>query len=100
MNEHENNHLLLQLSRLEKEGYTDQLKFSEGKIEDIENKVSYTAEQVIGMDEYRFEGMSNPDDQSILFAIEFADGRKGTLVAAYGPLGDADLFAFMNKIHS
>lgn len=34
---------------------------------------------------YRFEGMTNPDDSSVLYVIESKDGnRKGTLVSAYG----------------
>jgi hypothetical protein len=33
---------------------------------------------------YRFEGMSNTDDNSILFAISSKDGAKGVLVDAYG----------------
>jgi hypothetical protein len=37
------------------------------------------------VDEYhRFEGMSNTDDNSIVFAISSTDGVKGTLVDAYG----------------
>ena len=35
---------------------------------------------------YRFEGMTNPDDNSVLFAITSNDGLKGTLVDAYGVL--------------
>jgi hypothetical protein len=33
---------------------------------------------------YRFEGMSNPDDNSIIFAISSKTGVKGTLIDAYG----------------
>lgn len=33
---------------------------------------------------YRFEGMSNPDDNSVVYGIEAADGSKGVLVDAYG----------------
>jgi hypothetical protein len=33
---------------------------------------------------YRFEGMSNPDDSSIVFAISSKGGLKGVLVDAYG----------------
>ena len=41
------------------------------------------------VDEYhRFEGMSNPDDNSIVFAISSKDGVKGTLVDAYGMYAD------------
>jgi hypothetical protein len=33
---------------------------------------------------HRFEGMSNTDDNSIVYAISSKDGVKGTLVDAYG----------------
>ena len=33
---------------------------------------------------YRFEGDSNPDDNSIVYAISSTTGVKGTLVDAYG----------------
>lgn len=33
---------------------------------------------------HRFEGMTNPDDSSILMALQSTDGVKGLLVDAYG----------------
>lgn len=33
---------------------------------------------------HRFEGMNNPDDSSILFAIRSSTGVKGMLIDAYG----------------
>ncbi|MEN7547134.1 phosphoribosylpyrophosphate synthetase [Rapidithrix thailandica] len=33
---------------------------------------------------YRFEGMSNPDDNSVLYAITSKEGYKGVLVDAFG----------------
>jgi len=38
---------------------------------------------------YRFEGMTNPSDMSILYAIESCDGLKGTLLSSYGVYADA-----------
>jgi len=35
---------------------------------------------------------------SLLFAIEFKDGSKGTISAAYGPKGDVDLYNFMGRV--
>ena len=41
------------------------------------------------VDIFRFEGMSNPSDTSILYAIESSSGLKGTLVSSYGVYADA-----------
>ena len=38
---------------------------------------------------YRFEGMTDPSDMSILYAIESSDGLKGTMVSSYGVYADA-----------
>jgi hypothetical protein len=38
---------------------------------------------------YRFEGATNPDDSSILFAIRSGTGVKGILIDAYGAYADS-----------
>lgn len=38
---------------------------------------------------YRFEGETDPDDETVLYAIEAKNGSKGTLVDAYGTYADA-----------
>ena len=38
---------------------------------------------------YRFEGMSSPDDNSVIYAIESKDGEKGVLVDSYGMYAEA-----------
>jgi hypothetical protein len=38
---------------------------------------------------YRFEGITNPDDSSILFAIQSSNGVKGVLVDAYGAYSES-----------
>jgi hypothetical protein len=38
---------------------------------------------------FRFEGMNDPDDSSILFAIRSTAGVKGLLVDAYGAYADS-----------
>lgn len=86
------------LDKLESEGYTDQYKVQNGKLTDLTNKKNYKAKDVKAVNFYRFEGLSNPDDTSILYAIETSDGRKGTLIDAYGFYSDDETGAFMNQI--
>ncbi|HLL94084.1 MAG TPA: hypothetical protein VK404_03840 [Spirosoma sp.] len=38
---------------------------------------------------YRFEGMTDPDDSTVLYTIEAKNGQRGTLVDAYGPYSEA-----------
>ena len=38
---------------------------------------------------HRFEGATNPDDSSVLFAIRSRSGVKGILVDAYGAYADS-----------
>jgi hypothetical protein len=38
---------------------------------------------------HRFEGMTNPDDSSVLYAIQSPSGIKGILVDAYGVYAEA-----------
>lgn len=86
------------LDKLESEGFTDQYRVEKGKLCDLTNNKKYKAKEVKAVNFYRFEGISNPDDMSILYAIETSDGRKGTLVDAYGAYSDDETGAFMNQI--
>ena len=47
---------------------------------------------------YRFEGESDPADNSILYAIETDDGKRGVLSDAYGSYSDSKVTKFMNEV--
>ncbi len=48
---------------------------------------------------FRFEGKSNPADNSILYAISKKDlTRKSLLVNAYGVYSDSEIGNFINKV--
>ena len=49
---------------------------------------------------FRFEGMTDLDDMSILYIIESEDGEKGLLLDAYGPYSDERLGSFLKKANS
>jgi hypothetical protein len=86
------------LNKLEAEGYTDQYKVEKGKLNDLTNNKKYKAHDVKAVNFFRFEGITNPEDMSILYAIETSDGRKGTLIDAYGLYADDDTSAFMQEV--
>ena len=47
---------------------------------------------------YRFEGDSNPDDSSVVYAITSATGVKGTLIDAYGAYSEKLDFKMAEKL--
>ncbi len=47
---------------------------------------------------YRFEGMTNPDDSSVLYAIASKAGVKGLLVDAYGVYAESVSQAMLDKL--
>jgi hypothetical protein len=65
-------------------GYNEDLAFCDSGLENKRRSCIYPAQELEVVAFYRFEGDSNPDDNSILYAIETADGHKGLLVDAYG----------------
>lgn len=76
------------LADLKARGYDRDFNLRETCIECTNSKRQLSPADFEITEVYRFEGMTNPSDQSILYAIESHDGMKGTLVNAYGP--DAD----------
>ena len=88
------------LNKLMSEGYNIDFKVTEkgGKLTALQTEKNYHPEQIQVVDFYRFEGASDPADNSILYAIETNDGVKGTLVDAFGPYGDRKVEAFMKAV--
>ena len=72
------------LNGLRKQGYAEDFNLSSECIECPTLKLKLRPEQFQIDKFYRFEGMSNPDDNSIVYAISSRDGVKGVLVDGYG----------------
>lgn len=86
------------MAELEKKGYTTQFKFEGKSLKDRTSEKNYQPQELTITEEYRFEGESNPDDMSILYAIETRDGTKGMVVDAFGTYSDEDLGNFMKRV--
>lgn len=86
--------------KLEKDGFTEQFRVEKGRLYSIETEKKYKPAEVKVVNFYRFEGISDPEDMSILYAIETTDGAKGTLTDAYGTYSDDDTGAFLKEVET
>jgi hypothetical protein len=90
------------LDDLKARGYTNDFNIADNCLECKPLSLVLHPNDFEVVEVHRFEGMTDPDDQSILFAIEAKVGFKGTLVNGYGlysdPVSDA-LMAKLNIVH-
>ena len=84
--------------RLNREGYTADFKVTNGRLCVMGTSKEYAPEEVQITDFYRFEGESDPDDMSILYALETHDGVRGTISHSYGTYADTNIDAFMKQV--
>lgn len=63
-------------------------------------KTYYESNEIAVVNFYRFEGESDPGDNSILYIIETMDGAKGTLLDAYGAENSGVVTQFMASVSS
>ncbi|MCB2380529.1 hypothetical protein LGH70_23245 [Hymenobacter sp. BT635] len=86
--------------KLDADGFTEDFTVKDGRLCSFRSdiKKSYGPEEVTIVDFYRFEGESDPDDMSILYAIECNDGVRGTISSAYGTYADSDSLEFLTKV--
>lgn len=70
------------------EGYTFDFNLSSSTLQCRKLNKRFDSSEFTVDSFYRFEGDSNPDDSSILYAISTEYGLKGLLVDAYGAYSD------------
>lgn len=78
-------------------GYTENFMIEKKGLTTDKEKF-YQPEEVKICNFYRFEGYSDPMDNSILYLIELPDGKKGTLTDAYGSYSDATVSNFVHDV--
>lgn len=88
------------LEKMVANGYTDDFKAVENGLQSLKNDKVYLPEEVTVDNFYRFEGNSDPDDMSILYAITTNDGTKGTLIDAYGTYASPEVNEFMLAVEN
>jgi L-asparaginase/Glu-tRNA(Gln) amidotransferase subunit D len=86
------------------QGYTENYKLKSDCVENSDRKTTVSPDNFTIDAVYRFEGMSNPADNMIMYAITCSEGNKGVVVEAYGAdsviLNDNMRKAFQEEIDS
>jgi hypothetical protein len=86
------------LAKMIADGFTEDFKAEDDGLRALRTDKIYQPAEVKVVNFFRFEGVSNPDDMSILYVIETNDGVKGTLVDAYGTYASPEVNQFILEV--
>ncbi|MDP1727303.1 MAG: hypothetical protein Q8M15_11010 [Bacteroidota bacterium] len=87
------------MNKLQAEGFIINFMVENGKLHVVDSNKCYRPWQVKIVNFYRFEGASDPSDNSILYAIETIDGLKGVIADAYGVYADSGISRFIKEVN-
>src|SRR5213593_1700193 len=75
---------LTALDDLARRGFSDGFRVVDGNLRVLTTGKLLRPEDLVIREVYRFEGISDPDDMAIVYAIESTAGIRGTLIDAFG----------------
>lgn len=87
------------LEKIHAKGYTDQFSTNGKTLLCLQNNRHYEPRDISVVNFYRFEGISDPDDMSIIYVIQTKDGHRGTLLDAYGVYADDAVSKLIKDVH-
>lgn len=79
-------------------GFVEHFGVRDGSLRSFNSGRRFSASELVIREYHRFEGVSDPDDMSIVYGIESQGGARGTLVDAYGAYADAGVSAFLQGV--
>ena len=92
-------HEMPAIRRLERAGYTAEFIAEAGGTLRVSGTARrYAGDDVRIHDFYRFEGTSDPDDMSVIYAVETGDGTRGMLIDAFGAYADPAIAAVVDRM--
>ncbi len=86
------------LDELARRGFTARFQVFDGGLRAAGGEETMRPKDLVVREYYRFEGISDPDDMAILYAIESTSGVRGTLADAFGVYSDPVTSAVMQDI--
>ena len=79
-------------------GFTEHFGVRGDQLCGLESGKTFGPDDVAIREYERFEGVSDPDDMAILYAIESSSGTRGTLVDAFGVYSDPGISAYLGRV--
>jgi len=84
---------------LKARGYKEDFRIDKNNLKTYEtDSKEYKPEDVRITNFYRFEGVSDPGDMTVLYVIETSDGLRGTLADGYGPYASEAVSKFIVQV--
>ena len=87
-----------QLEELERRGFGAHFGVVGNAVQVLNGGKTFKSDELAIREYHRFEGVSDPGDMSIVYAIESRDGTRGTLVDAFGVYSNPVVSAFLDKV--
>jgi len=81
-----------------REGFTEHFAVCGDHLLGLDSGTRFDAHEVVIRGFDRFEGVSDPDDEEIVYAIETITGLRGTLADAFGVYASPVIGAFMGRV--
>ena len=83
---------------LKKRGFTANFEFLDQTFRDVDSRTTFKAEDLTLLEHSRFEGSRDPDDMSVIYAIESDDGTQGIIADAFGVYANPQLGGFLTHV--
>jgi hypothetical protein len=83
---------------LKARGFEADFEYVDGAFRVLGSARSFGGHELNIVEHHRFEGISDPDDMSVIYAVEALDGTRGTIVDAFGVYANPELGAALQKI--
>ena len=86
------------MAELAARGFTEQFQADGDRLRAVNSGGVYAPADLRLIGFRRFEGVSDPDDMAIVYALETRGGVRGTLTDAFGVYAEPGVGAFMEQV--
>jgi len=86
------------MENLARRGFIEHFGVRGDQLRGFESGKTFRPQDVIIREYERFEGVSDPDDMAILYALESSSGIHGTLVDAFGVYANPAISTYLRRV--